>query len=133
VGKGKESNTPKDKVPDFQDFYITDVFCNGAKTAVKITGLPDAPVHKLHFKNVNISSKEGFVATDAADIDLNNVKLIADRTPVYELKNVKGLTLNQGFLPQWTKVLIKSDKQSSGIKVSNTDLRNIPDAIQESK
>ncbi len=34
------------------------------------------PVTKIHFDKMVISSKKGFVATNAADITVNNVKLL---------------------------------------------------------
>jgi len=89
------STTIKEKTPDFTDFHLTDIYCNGAKTAVSITGLPEMPVHRLFFNNVTISSENGFVATDAADIDLKNVKIISAKKPVYVLKNVKNISGNK--------------------------------------
>jgi polygalacturonase len=32
---------PTDKVPEFRDFHISQVYCSGAKTAIAITGLPE--------------------------------------------------------------------------------------------
>jgi hypothetical protein len=68
--------TATDKVPQFEDFFISDVFCRGAKTAISITGLPQMPVHKIHFDNVVISAGKGYVSKDAKDVDFKNVKLI---------------------------------------------------------
>jgi hypothetical protein len=30
----------RDKIPNFTDFYFENIYCNGAKDAVSITGLP---------------------------------------------------------------------------------------------
>lgn len=68
--------TAADKIPQFQDFYISDVFCRGAKTAISITGLPQMPVQKIHFNNVVISAGKGYEYRDAKDIDFKNVRLI---------------------------------------------------------
>ncbi|MDQ6755820.1 MAG: glycoside hydrolase family 28 protein [Bacteroidota bacterium] len=92
AGTAKTTSTAvRDKTPEFRDFYISNVFCNGAKTAISITGLPEMPVHKVFFENVVISSQNGFVATDAEDIDLKNVNIIVQKQPVFVLKNVKNL------------------------------------------
>jgi len=68
--------TVKDKVPVFQDFYLTNVYCRGAKTAISITGLPETPVQKIYFDNVIISAKNGYEVKDAKEINFKNVKLV---------------------------------------------------------
>lgn len=68
--------TVTDKVPQFQDFYISNVFCRGAETAISITGLPQMPVQKIYFDNVVISADKGYESKDARDIDFKKVRLI---------------------------------------------------------
>jgi polygalacturonase len=68
--------TVADKIPQFQDFFISDVYCRGAKTAISITGLPQMPVQKIHLDNVVISADKGYEYKDAKDINFNKVKLI---------------------------------------------------------
>lgn len=91
VTAGKNAKDVKttltDKVPQFRDFYISDVFCRGAKTAISITGLPQMPVQKIHFDNVVISADKGYEFKDAKDIDFKNVKLILP-------DKVQDLTMN---------------------------------------
>jgi len=80
VTAGKNAKDVKtsatDKIPQFQDFYISNVYCRGAKTAILITGLPQMPVQKIHFDNVVISADKGYESKDAKDIDFKNVRLI---------------------------------------------------------
>jgi polygalacturonase len=80
VTAGKEAKnvktTEKDKIPSFQDFYISDVYCRGAKTAISITGLPEMPVQKIYFSNMVISADQGYLPKDAASINFKNVKLL---------------------------------------------------------
>jgi YhcH/YjgK/YiaL family protein len=80
VVAGKEAKdvktTATDKVPDFRDFFISNVFVRGARTAVAITGLPYAPVQKIYFDNVIIAADKGYEAKDAKDIVFKNSKVI---------------------------------------------------------
>ena len=80
ITAGKNANDVKttitDKIPVFKDFFISNVFCRGAKTAISITGLPQMPVQNIYFDNVVISADRGYVAKDAKDIDFKNVRLI---------------------------------------------------------
>ena len=68
--------TVRDKIPQFEDFFISNVYCRDAKTAISITGLPEMPVKKINFENVTISASQGFLQKDAKDINFKNVKLI---------------------------------------------------------
>jgi len=68
--------TIRDKIPQFEDFFISNVYCRGAKTAISITGLPEMPVKKINFENVTISASQGFLQKDAKDINFKNVRLI---------------------------------------------------------
>jgi len=72
---------PREKTPEFRDFHISRVYCNGAKTAIAITGLPQMPVSRIFFDNMVISSVKGLVATQAKEIDLHQVKLITGKGP----------------------------------------------------
>ncbi|HEY4208434.1 MAG TPA: glycoside hydrolase family 28 protein [Puia sp.] len=89
AGYVKDPGKPKptDRTPEFRDFYISRIYCNGARTAISITGLPQMPVKKVWFDKVVISSGKGLVATQAADIDLHDVKLITKETPAFQPDN----------------------------------------------
>jgi polygalacturonase len=134
AGTTKTTSTAlRDKTPDFRDFHISNVYCNGAKTAISITGLPEMPVHKIYFSNITISAQNGFIATDAADLDLKKVKIITPGDPVYTLNNVKNINISEGYFPASAKVFVKGNSTTSGVNVSATDLRNSSTAIQISK
>ncbi len=132
AGKIKNSalNAIRDKIPDFAAFYFDNIYCNGAKDAVSITGLPGMPVSKIHFKNVVISSEKGFAATDASDIDLNNVKIIPQKSTVYVLSSVKNFNIKEGYFPASAAVFIKGDSTTTGVNVMSTDLRNDRGALE---
>ncbi|MDI3321121.1 glycoside hydrolase family 28 protein [Pinibacter soli] len=91
--KEKVKNVATDKVPEFCNFYISNVVCNKAETAFSITGLPEMPVHNLEFKNVVISAKDGFVSKDASNISLKNVKIITDANPVFKTVSSKNINV----------------------------------------
>jgi YhcH/YjgK/YiaL family protein len=80
VPAGKERNEVRtvlrDKTPEFRDFYISDIYCRGAGTAISITGLPEMPVHDIHFSNMVIAAQKGYEATNANNMEQKNVKII---------------------------------------------------------
>jgi polygalacturonase len=65
-----------DKIPQFRDFYLTNIYCRSAKKAISITGLPQMPVIRINFDHVVIAADEGYVKQDATDISMKDVKLI---------------------------------------------------------
>ncbi|MDQ6904828.1 MAG: glycoside hydrolase family 28 protein [Bacteroidota bacterium] len=126
AGKIKDNGVRviRDKTPFFKDFYFDNIYCNGAKNAVSITGLPEMPVSSLHFKNMVISADHGFDATDAADLDLTNVKIIAPKEPLYMLHSVKNINIDHGYFQPSGKVFVKADDKTTGVNVTDTDLQS---------
>ena len=93
AGKDKNdvANKAKDKIPEFTNFYLSNINCEGAATAIYMNGLAEMPVHHIYFDNVNITAKKGFVATYAEDIDCSKIKLNTGK-PLYKLDNTKNIT-----------------------------------------
>ena len=117
--KSNASKVVKDKTPNFTDFYFDSIFCNGAQTAISITGLPEMPVSKIYFKNVVISAEKGFEAMDASDIYLDKVKIITQHDPVYLLNNVKNITIKNAYRPAGSKIFYKANAETTGVKISD--------------
>jgi len=117
--KSNLSNVIKDKTPNFTEFYLDSIYCNGAQTAISITGLPETPVSKIYFKNMIISAKKGFEATDASDIYVDKVKIISQKDPVYLLNNVKNITVTNAYRLEGSKTFYKANGETSGVKISD--------------
>jgi len=114
------------QTPRFQDFYISHVYCNNAKTAIAITGLPEMPVNHIYLSDITISSRESFNATDAADISLKNTSLISPASTLIELNNAQNITVdNMKFSKGVTTFISATGPNTQKIKVSKTDLKNL--------
>lgn len=117
--KSKGPLVVKGMTPHFTNFYFDSIYCNGAKTAIAITGLPEMPVDKIHFKNMIISSGKGFEATDAADIYLDNVKIISSEKPLFQFNSVKNIDIKGSGLSGDRKSYYKADANTSGVTIEN--------------
>jgi polygalacturonase len=84
AGSTRKNAQYTDKTPEFRDFHISRIDCQGAATAISITGLPQMPVSNIFFDSVSIRSTKGLVATQARNIDLQQVKLDASEKPVLQ-------------------------------------------------
>lgn len=96
VPAGKEKGGEKvvhDKVPDFHDFFISNINCKGAKTAMFFRGLPEMPVHNIHFENVSIEAETGVTAESIKDIEFKNVKIISDKQPAIKASDLKFIKI----------------------------------------
>lgn len=71
-------NSITDKTPHFCKFKIENVFCNGAKQAIRMAGLPEMPIEDITFSNIIIRAKNGYTQTYTNNIKQNNVKIIIE-------------------------------------------------------
>ncbi len=85
--------SPDDKIPHFTGFHISNITCEGAATAISITGDPAAPVTDIHFTNLQLTTKKGFVATDAKDIYLQQVTINAAE-PLYKIRSSANIVVD---------------------------------------
>jgi len=100
AGKVKSDGqlTIRDKTPHFTDFYFDSIYCEGAKTAVSITGLPEMPVDSIYFKNMIINADKGLETTDAKDLFYENVRLHLPGQQPLILNSVKKMYLKESSL-----------------------------------
>jgi polygalacturonase len=86
AGVERDPNRPKseDKTPEFRDFHISHVYCNGAHTGISITGLPQMPVSNISFDNLQITAEKGLVASQAKVISLRRVNFNVQDQPAIQ-------------------------------------------------
>ena len=94
AGATRRTETPTDKTPVFRDFYISRIDCQGAATAISITGLPQMPITGISFDSVTIRATRGLVATQARNIRLHEVKLDVAEKPVFQTDRTAEIRMN---------------------------------------
>jgi polygalacturonase len=89
AGVERDPNRPKpeDKTPEFRDFHISHIYCDGAQTGISITGLPQMPVSHISFDTLEIRSIKGLAASQAKAIDLHDVKWMVQDEPIIRADN----------------------------------------------
>ena len=65
--------------PVFQNFHISNVYCNGAEKAIFIRGLPEMHVKKVKFSNMLLQAKLGMDIQEASFVEFENIKLITQQ------------------------------------------------------
>ena len=59
--------------PQFKNFQIKNIVCNGAAKAIFIRGLPEMNIHDISMENMTLSAKKGIEISEAQHISLKNV------------------------------------------------------------
>ena len=89
-----------DATPQFRDFYVNNVVCDGAEKAILIRGLPEMSIRDIELNNLIIKARKGVDIQEAQNIKINNLKLVLTETnPVVNILNSSSISiLFLGFL-----------------------------------
>ncbi len=128
---GEQREAPKvetfpvtEATPQFREFYISKIACNGAGEGLFIRGLPEMNIRDIYLENMTLKVKKGADLVEATGIHLKNVQLLTSETnPVIKVENSKTVSLNGIRFNEQADLLfaINGDK-SSGITVTNSYL-----------
>ena len=112
-----------DLIPQYRDFHIDNVVCDGASDAIVVRGLPEMPVKDLHFKNISINALRACLIQDAERIDLSGLRVSMTTGPVWTIGNAKEINLNEIVYPSGSDLYLKvAGKNSDKIVVRKKDL-----------
>jgi polygalacturonase len=109
--------------PQFQNFYIKNVVCNGAEKAIFVRGIPEMNVKNIVLEDMVLRSKQGIDMTEGSNIQLQNIQLITEESdPVVAIHNSQNIAVDNLTYPTDSKLLFNvSGEKSKGIVVSKTD------------
>jgi hypothetical protein len=81
--------------PQFRDFYVSNVVCNGANKGLLIRGLPEMSIKGIHLEDVILKTDKGAEISEAQDISLKNVRFESrDTKPVVLIDNSSNIKLD---------------------------------------
>ncbi|HCA80381.1 MAG TPA: glycoside hydrolase family 28 [Bacteroidetes bacterium] len=93
-----ESNADNDpgkvRIPYFRNFDIRNVVCDGAREALFVRGLTDAPIQSVTLTNLSVTSKQALKMENADGFTLTNVWLNFKSGPVLTVNNGKNIQLH---------------------------------------
>jgi len=111
-----------DATPQFRNFYVSNIVCNGAESAILIRGLPEMSIKNIHMETLSLKTDQGVNIIDAEGISLDNVYLESKNTnPLINIENGNGITLNHITYGNAYLLLKVSGKKSAQIKLLNTN------------
>ncbi|WP_120275160.1 glycoside hydrolase family 28 protein [Mangrovibacterium diazotrophicum] len=90
-----ESAPVSEETPAFRNMYFKNIYCDGAKQAVKIVGIPEMPVENIQFEDMLIKADKGIGINYASKIGFKNVALHLDEGGVAAtLSNSQDMTFD---------------------------------------
>jgi len=118
-----EFHPVSEATPQFRDFHISNVVCNGAEKAIFIRGLPEMHVQNIVLENMVLQAKKGIDCQEASGITFNNIKVISEETaPVVDVLNSDNITFNKlEYKPGATLLFRIGGDRSAKISIKNTD------------
>lgn len=124
TGAAKTLDTIVDqtKIPIFQNFYLKNIFCNGAKQACMVKATGKLLVKNIHMENVVIKARKGFKTDFAQNFSIKDVKIIPEEGPTYSINQSKDIYFKNVLCPDNTNIFIKlSGKDTENIIIERTD------------
>jgi DNA sulfur modification protein DndE len=120
-----------DRTPQFRDFYVRDIVCNGADRAVVINGLPEMSIKNMILENVSITSKRGAFIADADGVQLNMCRIVPRSGNVFNIIQSRNVTIKNGIYPAPADLFLKVvGEQSENIRLIGVDLRAVKKEIE---
>lgn len=112
-----------ESTPVFRNFYISNVYCNGAEKAIFVRGIPEMHVQNVVMENITIHSNKGIDIQEASGLSFKNITVICkENNPVVDIIHSDGLVFNNIKFKQGSELVFRmSGERTSKIKIENTD------------
>lgn len=110
-----------EETPQFKNIYISNVNCKGAYQGIFLQGLPEMNLENIRLENIQIESDYGMIITDAKGIQIKNLNLQTQKTPVIDLKNSTDVIVDGLKTQETSNPIIRL----AGLRMGNTVLKNV--------
>lgn len=109
--------------PQFRDFDISNVTCDGAERGIFVRGLPEMNIQSIRLRDISIKAGKGAALIEAQHISLSNIQLItADTQPVISIENSSSLVFDNIRYNDGAALLFDvRGKKSNNIQVLHTN------------
>src|SRR5436190_16013287 len=117
--------------PQFKNFHISNVFCNGAEKGIFLRGLPEMHVKDIVLENMVLQAKKGIDVQEASGISFKNIKIISVETdPVVDVVQSDNLIFDNITYKDGAELLFRvNGERSKNISIKNTDASKAKEKI----
>lgn len=124
-GGTKEVPPVSDATPQFKNFYVSNVVCNGAGKAILVRGLPEMSIKNIYLENMVIKANKGVELIEANNISLKNITLESNDTkPLINIDNGTNIVLDGIKYAGAEQLITVNGERSGNVTISNTNTGN---------
>ena len=118
--------------PQFKNFNIKNVVCNGAAKGIFIRGIPEMHVKDIHLENMVLQAEKGIDCQEASGITFKNITILSRHTnPVVDIINSDRLTFDKLSYKKDAELLFRvAGERTKSINIQNTDASKAKEKIQ---
>jgi Endopolygalacturonase len=118
--------------PQFRNFVIKNVVCNGAAKGIFVRGIPEMHVKNVLLENITLQADKGIDCQEATGITFKNVKMISKHTnPVVDIINSDQLVFDKLSYSNDAQLLFRvAGERAKNIRIINTDAAKAKEKIQ---
>ena len=118
--------------PQFRNFNIKNVVCNGAAKGIFIRGIPEMHVKDIHLENMVLQAEKGIDCQEASGITFKNITILSRHTnPVVDIINSDRLTFDKlSYKKDATLLFRVAGERTKSINIQNTDASKAKEKIQ---
>ena len=99
---GEKREAPKvealpvtDGTPQFKNFYVTNIVCNGAEKGILIRGLPEMSIKNINLSNLSIMANKAVVCEEAEGVNISNLHIQAkDTSSLISIQNSRKISFS---------------------------------------
>jgi polygalacturonase len=118
---GSSTLVPRTQTPPtFRGIHIRNVTGQGAKQAMEIVGLPEAPIQNVDIENVDIASDRGLHCVDCKDIHVTAAKIAPGTGPWFELESAENVAIDRSCAKDSKDCVELSGARSRNVSVDGT-------------
>lgn len=126
-----EFKTVDETTPIFKNFYISNIYCNGAEKAIFVRGIPEMHVKDIVLENMMLQANKGIDVQEATGILFKNITILTKETnPVVDVVHSDKLVFDNIKYKNGSELLFRvSGERSRDIMVKNTDATKAKEKI----
>ena len=126
-----EFKTVDETTPQFRNFHISSVYCNGAEKGIFVRGLPEMHVKDIVLENMVLQANKGIDVQEASGISFKNIKIISAETdPVVDIVQSDHLVFDNITYKNGAELLFRvNGDRSKNISIKNTDASKAKEKI----
>ena len=121
-----------DATPQFKNFVVKNVVCNGAAKGIFIRGIPEMHVKDVVLENMVLQAERGIDCQEASGITFKNITILSNQTnPVVDIINSDRLTFDKLIYKNNSDLLFRvAGDRTKSINIQNTDASKAKEKIQ---